>query len=231
MPINIAVVDKSSLYRKGISGALVRFGYTTLFGCDCGKDLDDHLDPNLLPGVILVSLDLPKMDAYNSTAWLKEKYPMIRILAMSMADHEVPIIRIMYQGANGFILKTDLIETFDFALRAIVKDGLFTSKLAPRKLVNAITAFQGAEVDEQAYSQLSEIEIKIVKLICAELSDKQIAEELYLTTSVINRTISDICKKLGVHDRLGILLYILKHDLLDFSDARPLHLVTGAGFI
>jgi len=224
-PINIVIVDDFPAYRKSLGSALSDLGYTILFDCKNGAGLVEDIDPKQLPDIVIMDLDLPQMDGYTSVGVLKSRHPTIRTLAISTLDLEVPIIRILYHGANGFILRTAVTNEFDRALKMIMNNGQYYSDLVPRKLVRSIADFKNKiDISKSSFFELSEDEIKISKFICAGLSNRQIAYQLNSAASSIDRAVKVISKKLQVSDRLGILLYYVKFDLVDFQNLTAINL-------
>jgi len=218
--INIVIVDDFRAYRQGLSAALSASGYRVLFECSNGLELREDLDPKQLPDIVIMDLDLPDAGGFMSTCWLKERYPTIRVLGVSMINLEIPIIRILYFGANGFLLKVATTDQFDEALKSIVRSDHYYSDLVPRKLIISIEKFKTmVNLNKQSFLHLSETEMKISKLVCGGLTNRQIAYELDSRANTIDQCIRGICRKLGVKDRLGLLLYVVKFDLLDFDGA------------
>jgi DNA-binding NarL/FixJ family response regulator len=76
-----------------------------LFEAENGQVLQTKINTKNLPELVLMDINMPTMDGYETTQWLKEKHPEIKVLALSMYDHENSIIKMLKAGAKGYILK------------------------------------------------------------------------------------------------------------------------------
>jgi DNA-binding NarL/FixJ family response regulator len=101
----IALVDDHVLLRNGLAGLVKSLGHEVLFEADNGRDLIDKLHPKLVPAIILLDINMPEMDGYDTAKWLKKNYPGIKVLALSMYDNEQAVINMLKCGAKGYILK------------------------------------------------------------------------------------------------------------------------------
>ncbi|MEJ0106716.1 MAG: response regulator transcription factor [Bacteroidota bacterium] len=80
-------------------------GYDVIFEADNGKDFLDKLRTKGLPDLVLMDINMPQMDGYDTSLWLKRNHPGVKVLALSMYDDENAIIRMLKNGAKGYILK------------------------------------------------------------------------------------------------------------------------------
>ncbi len=91
---NVVLVDDHVLLRNGLANLIESFGnYEVLFEADNGKDFIEKLEPKFLPEAVLMDINMPQMDGYETCLWLKENHPQIKVLALSMYDNENSIIR------------------------------------------------------------------------------------------------------------------------------------------
>src|SRR5580704_14779309 len=105
--IHIGLVDDHSLFRSGVAKLLMEFNDLQIdFEASNGKELQRILPEfSLSTEVILMDITMPGMDGYAATAWVKETYPQINIIALSMYEEESAIIRMIKAGAGGYIFK------------------------------------------------------------------------------------------------------------------------------
>ncbi|MFL5810635.1 MAG: response regulator transcription factor, partial [Flavisolibacter sp.] len=95
MKASIALADDHILLRNGLANLLKELDYEVLFQADNGSDFLEKLKTSPLPEVVLMDINMPKMDGYDTTQWLKKNYPSIKVLALSMYDDENAIIRML----------------------------------------------------------------------------------------------------------------------------------------
>src|SRR5580704_15641732 len=99
--IKIAIVDDHALFRKSLRILIDMFvRYKVSHDASNGKDLIAQLKPNDLPDIVLMDINMPLMDGYASTFWLRENYPAIKVLALSTMDSETAIIKMIKSGAK-----------------------------------------------------------------------------------------------------------------------------------
>ena len=104
--IQVAIADDHSLLRSALAKLINTFeGYTVIMEADNGKDLCEKIVKNVLPDIVLLDINMPEMDGFETTQWLHKKYPHIKILTLSMLSDERSIIKIFRLGAKGYLLK------------------------------------------------------------------------------------------------------------------------------
>ena len=105
--IKLVLVDDHVLLRNGLSGLVGSFPYCqVLFEANNGKDFMAKLDPANLPHIVLMDINMPVMDGYETAIWIKENHPSIKVLALSMYDNENAIIRMLGPESRDTFLKT-----------------------------------------------------------------------------------------------------------------------------
>src|SRR3954451_10837426 len=97
--IKVVLVDDHVLLRSALANLVTHLGYSVLFESSNGKDFINKLDKNNLPDIILMDINMPEMDGYETTLWLKNNYPWLKVLALSMYDDENAIITMIRNGA------------------------------------------------------------------------------------------------------------------------------------
>src|SRR6478609_3662740 len=99
---NLALVDDHVLLRNGLAGLVKNLGHNVVFEANNGNDFIEKLNSGSLPQIVLMDINMPEKDGYETTQWLKSTYPEIKVLALSMYDSESAIIRMLKSGAKGY---------------------------------------------------------------------------------------------------------------------------------
>jgi len=136
---HIVIVDDHAMFRKGLAVLLNSFaGYKVLFGASSGKDLINQLDANNLPDIILLDINMPEMDGYETAEWLQANYPAIKILALSTMDSESAVLKMVKKGAKGYLLKDIEPHELKHALDEVCLQDYFYNSLVTPELVRSI---------------------------------------------------------------------------------------------
>lgn len=212
---SVAIVDDHVLLRNGLANLIRGLEtYAVLFEANNGKDFIKQLQPRYLPDIVLLDINMPEMDGYETALWLKRNYPGIKILALSMYDNENAIIRMMKNGAKGYILKDiDPLE-FRHALDSLMRKGFYYSELITGKLIHAVNQLDEPEETFKSLISLNDREIEFLKLACTEMTYKEIAEKMYLSARTIDGYRDTLFEKLNVKSRVGLVLYAIKNSIV-----------------
>lgn len=213
---NVVLVDDHSLLRNGLASLIKSFGdYNILFEADNGQDFINKLKPKSLPQVVLMDINMPEMDGYEACLWLKNNHPEIKVLALSMYDNENSVIRMFKAGAKGYILKDCDPSELKTALNAVVSKGFYYSEMVTGKLIHTINTLDEEDSQVKNVIQLNEREINFLKLVCTELTYKEIAEKMFLSPRTIDGYRDDLFQKLNAKTRVGLVMYAIKNGIVN----------------
>lgn len=206
----IALVDDHSLLRNGLASLMASFaGYSVLFEADNGKDFIAQLEKYPAPDIVLLDVTMPEMNGYETAAWIKDNIPQTKVLVLSMMDNDTAIISMLKAGARGYVLKDSKPAVFKQALDDIRDRGFYMSDLVSNKMLNYVKGEE--QVNAGIISQLSEKEIRFLKLSCTEMTYKEIAAEMDLSPRTVEGYRDELFKKLDVQSRVGLVLFAIKH--------------------
>jgi DNA-binding NarL/FixJ family response regulator len=210
--INIAIVDDHTLFRQGLASLLTDSDkINVLFDAENGQDMIKKISQNPLPEVILMDITMPLMDGYESTKWIKQHHPQIKILALSMFEEDKPIIAMLKSGAGGYMLKqskaADLIE----AITGIAQQSFYINELVSGKLLRNIQNNQPLKTQQV---EVNTNELKFLELCCSDLTYKQIADIMNLSPHTIDNYREALFQKFDTKSRTGLVIAALKQDLI-----------------
>jgi|SRR6218665_31025 len=211
--IQVAIADDHSLLRNALAKLIGTFeGYTVIFEADNGKDLRSKITQNVVPDIVLLDINMPEMDGFETTQWLHKNYPHIRILALSMLSDEKTIIKMFRLGAKGYLLKNTDPAELKQALDSIIDKNVYLSEYVSGKLVMGL--HQEAEPTGKEIV-LQEKEREFLRWACSELSYKDIAEKMFLSPRTIDDYRQSLFNKLKVHSRVGLVMYAIKNGIVE----------------
>jgi two-component system invasion response regulator UvrY len=214
--VKVVLVDDHVLLRNGLANLINSFGgYKVLFEANNGKDFIERLQPNLVPDIVLLDINMPEMDGHETALWLKKKYPLIKILALSMYDNENAIIRMFKAGAKGYILKDCDPAELKTALDSIYVKGFYYSEMVTGRLIHSISQLDEDDELVKNLVLLNNRETEFLKLICSELTYKEIADKMFLSPRTIDGYRDALFEKLHAKTRVGLVMYAIKNGIVN----------------
>jgi two-component system, NarL family, invasion response regulator UvrY len=211
----IALTDDHTLLRNGLAALVQSLGHTVLFEADNGKDFISKLDKNNLPELVLLDINMPEMDGYETAQWIKNNHYDIKILALSMYDNENSIIRMLKCGAKGYILKDSEPAELKAAIEAVMNKGFYYSDLVSGKLIHAINKLDDDDNGLKSLIQLNDRETDFLKYACTEMTYKEIADKMFVSPRTIDGYRDALFEKLHVKTRVGLVMYAIKNGVVN----------------
>jgi two-component system invasion response regulator UvrY len=211
--IQVGIVDDHNLLRKALGKLISSFeNYSVLFEGDSGKELKTKIIQHVVPDIILLDVNMPDMDGYETVRWLNKNYPQVKVLALSMFSDETTIIRMLRLGAKGYILKNIEPEELKEALDSIMKKDFYLSEYISGKIISGLHKDLG-NPDEQI--ALSEKEKEFLRLVCSELTYKDIADKMFISHRTVDNYRNVLFEKLKVRSRVGLVMYAIKNGIAE----------------
>jgi two-component system, NarL family, invasion response regulator UvrY len=213
--LSVALVDDHVMLRKGLANLITDMaGYNVILQSDNGKDFINTIsNQNLTPDIILLDVSMPHMDGFETAQWISTNLPLAKILVLSMFDDEKSIIKMIRNGAKGYILKDSEPQELEIALNDIVHKGYHYSDLVNGKLIHAVNK-EAFENDSENKIKLTEREVEFLKLSCSEMTYKEIANVMYLSVRTVEGYRDNLFIKLSLKTRVGLVLYALKNNIV-----------------
>ena len=207
--VKVALVDDHVLLRSGLRGLIESFhNCCVLFEANNGKDFIAKLHKGSLPDIVLMDINMPEMDGYETTLWITENHPAVKVLALSMSDNENAIIRMLRAGVKGYVLKD--CEPFELrsAIHAVSTTGFYYTEEITGKLINLVSK-------KDLTDELTEREITFLKLVCSEFTYKEIADKMNKGVRTIDGYRDELFLKLNVRTRVGLVLYAIRNGIMN----------------
>lgn len=211
--IQVAIADDHVLLRNALAGLVNSFdGYSIMMEADNGKDLKAKIQQHQLPDIVLLDVNMPEMDGFETTQWLHKNYPFIKVLVLSMLSDEKSIIKMFRLGAKGYLLKNTDADELRRALDAISSKNVYLSEYVSDKLVSGL--HKGAEQDEKSVA-LSEKDRDFLRWACTELAYKDIAEKMSVSPRTVDDYRQSLFTRLNVHSRVGLVMYAIRNGIVE----------------
>jgi NarL family two-component system response regulator LiaR len=193
--IRVLAVDDHELLRDGIRLSLLKYEDIELVGeARSGEDALQKCG-QLLPDVVLMDMQLPRMDGITATQAIKEAYPEIQVLVLTSFVEKDLVQRAVQAGAVGYLTKgASKIEIAE-AIRAAYVGQTTLSPEAMQALI------QATKEPAKVGADLTRRQREVLKLMVVGLNNKEIGEKLYLSPSTVSYHVSEILSKLGAANR------------------------------
>jgi DNA-binding NarL/FixJ family response regulator len=210
----IAIIDDEFLFRRGLVNLLEEYKHIdVLFEAENGKDLLEKLRVRK-PEVIIMDIDMPVMNGMEATEVVRDRYPEIKIIILTSGSSPEMMYALMEKGANAFLTKNSEVKVVNKAINEVIEKGFYFDYEISKALANGICK-KGKEVLPVQSVQLTERELEITKLICKQLTNREIADRLCLSPRTIDTYRENIFEKTGSKNAVGLAFFAIKYKLVD----------------
>jgi DNA-binding NarL/FixJ family response regulator len=202
--IKIAIVDDNSFLIKTVQEKLSFFeDFSLKFTSVNGLDLLEKLEKNHNIDLILMDIEMPKMNGIEATCFVKQKYPQIKIIMLTVFDNDENIFNAIKAGADGYLLKeVNPKDLYQGIVETMNGGATMTPSIAMKtlKLFRNPSAFE--DVTNKEEYNLTSREIEVLEQLSKGLKYNSIAENLYLSAGTVRKHVENIYTKLQVHNKL-----------------------------
>lgn len=209
----IGIVDDHLLFARSLKGLINSFdNFEVTVEANNGKVLLNVLKrEHKLPDIVLMDVNMPILDGLETMLKLSELYPDLKVLALSMEDDEESILKMIKNGAKGYLLKDIHPQTLLEALNAVIEEGYYHTKRVSDMLVQSLNKSD----NNKNKVILQNRELEFLKLACTEMTYKEIADVMCLSPKTIDGYREQCFKKLNVKNRIGLVLYAMHNNLIE----------------
>ncbi|AFD06989.1 response regulator transcription factor [Solitalea canadensis] len=210
--IKIIIADDHEIFRDGLSLVLKKEKEFNLVDQAInGVDLINKIGIHG-PDVVITDIKMPMMDGIEATKVIVDKYPSVKIIALSMFDEDNLIAEMFDAGAKGYLLKNAHKNEIIEAIKTVFDDGNYFCEAASMKLVKMIAKSKQAQKQHQI--EFNDREIDIIKFICKQLTAQEIADKVFLSKRTVEGYRMRILEKMNVKNTAGVVVYALRNQLI-----------------
>lgn len=203
MKTRIAVIDDNNFLIKSVKDKLSFFEDIAIsLTANNGLECMDKLEENRMIDLILMDIEMPKQNGIETTALVKQKYPQIKIIVLTVFDDDENIFNAIQAGADGYLLKDTEPQTLYDAIIQTMEGGAVMTPSIALKTLNLLRSplSSQTEVEEEAI-KLTSREIEVLEQLSTGLPYTSIAENLIVSPATVRRHIENIYQKLQVHSK------------------------------
>jgi two-component system, NarL family, invasion response regulator UvrY len=211
-PYRLILADDHILLRDALANLINNFDeFTVIATAGNGEEVIKAIENNRNTDIVLMDLNMPKMDGYETAKWLAQHHPEIKIVILTMYDSEIALIRLLQAGVNGF-LKKDIHPTeLRDALLTVAAGEYYYSNHTTIKIASLFRKQSALEK-----SILNDSEIEFLKLASTDMTYKEIAQAMHMTPRHIDTYRDALFTKLDVKSRVGLAIYAIKNGIVTF---------------
>jgi len=211
--INILIADDHQLLIDGIKATLAGIEDLKIVAeVYNGYQVIEKLDSGLPVDVILMDINMPKLDGLNCTKMVHKKYPEVRIIALSQYDEKRFVKQMVKNGASGYLLKDSGKDVLVKAIRTVHGGESYFCERLSLRLINQELKMEDTK---SLFPKLTEREIEILRLIGKELSSQEIADKLFISFHTVESHRANLMSKAGVKNTAGLIRWATENDFLD----------------
>lgn len=215
--IRVVIVDDHALFRKGLDLILSEEPDIKIVG-----EAADGIEAvaraeELSPDVVLMDIRMPRSNGIEAARRIRDRLPDTRVIMLTVSDADEDLYESVKAGASGYLLKEVAIEELADAVRAVARGQSLISPSMASKLLTEFNALsqQVAERSRSMSPRLTDRELQVLKLVAKGLSNKEIAQELFIAENTAKNHVRNILEKLHLHSRMEAVVYAMREKLLD----------------
>lgn len=198
--VRMVIVDDHEVVREGLAAVLARqSGFEVVAQADSGAEALQAVD-RLRPDLVVLDLGLPDIAGIELCREFRARYPDMRVVILTGSDEEDNVLSAVIAGANGYLLKQSSIREVVKAIGVVAEGGSLLDPAATERVARRIRHL-GSSPEADPLAGLTPREHRVLNLVAAGKTNKQIAAEAQLSEKTVKRSVTAILSKLGLERR------------------------------
>lgn len=217
--IRIAVAEDQVLFRECLVSNIRSFQSVDVVAeAGNGRELIDRIGQlPTPPDIILMDLSMPEMNGLETTQYLREKMPDIRIIVLSVHGDEKSVARMVQQGVNGYLAKNAELEEVFKAIGSVHEKGFYFNDAMLKALQSGTLQKKHRMSQFNIVESLTRREKEVLDMICREFTTQEIAEKLFLSVRTVEGHRNNLLLKTGARNTAGLVIFALKNSIIDLD--------------
>lgn len=217
-PIRVVIADDHAIFREGLKSVLRNQPELSMVGeAGNGEELLAVVE-NLNPDIVITDIKMPKMDGIMACQLICEKYVATKVIAISMFNDDKNIMGMLEAGATGYLLKNAEHDEMYGAIKTVHEGHSYYSASTTQCLARMIGERKFGHYRKRTSVEFTKRELEVIRLICDQFMNKEIADELKVSIRTVESYRNSILEKIGAKNSVGIVLYAIKHKLMNIND-------------
>jgi two-component system NarL family response regulator len=218
--IRVVVVDDHALFRRGLELVLSEEPDIKVVGeAGDGVQAVTRVE-ELVPDIVLMDVRMPRASGIEAARAIRELLPDTKVIMLTVSEDEQDLYEAVKAGASGYLLKEVAIEELADAVRAVARGHSLVSPSMASKLLSEFNtlAKRAEERHRMLLPRLTERELEVLRLVANGLSNREIANELYIAENTVKNHVRNILEKLHLHSRMEAVVFAMRENLLDVTE-------------
>lgn len=219
--LRILIADDHGLLRRGVRTILQAHRRWKIVGeaANGREALEKAI--KLKPDVAVVDITMPELDGLEVTRQIRKSLPDTKVLVLTMHESEHMVRRAFDAGANGYILKSDILDFLPKAVRAITENKRFlTPRVCEILLEGFLNAGNKPEEEKPPGPRITPRELEIIRLLAEGKSNKELSTQLGITVRTVETHRSKIMLKLGLHSLAELIHYAISNKIISVKESE-----------
>jgi len=211
--VKILLADDHKIVRDGIKLMLEpQAGIDVVDEAQNGKEVLNKLKDHVVD-IVVMDINMPEMDGITATRKVKENYPDVKVLALTMSNDDLHIRQMIQAGASGYIMKSAGRKELREAIDSIMDGKHYFSDEATESIMMDLVKGKGKSTDPDPI-HITDRELEILELIVQEHTNQEIAEKLYISSRTVDAHRRNLLQKTGARNTAGLVKYAFQHNLI-----------------
>jgi len=205
-PVKVFIADDHQMFIDGIKALLQNVNTIEITGeATNGKQVLEQLE-RIKPDIILIDIGMPELNGIETTSIITQKYPSVKVIALTMYDDSIRISKMLKAGVKGYLIKNTSKNEILEAIQSVSEGGsYYPDKLIPQRYHRAKSINPFADITER--------EIEIIKLIVKSMTNKEIAEALSISELTVNTHRKNAMRKLDIKNTAALVKFAIENNL------------------
>ncbi len=211
----LVIVDDHEIFRKGLKLQLKRIDFIKVIGeASSGTEFLERLD-EWQPDIVFMDINMPGLDGINTTKKALEKYPKMKIIALTTFQEKEFFDNMIHVGAEGYLLKNTNLRELKIALQRIMNGDNYFSHELLMQMTKSLVQNKNEDKRKNDIPSFSAREIEVLNLICKGYSNEEIGNLLCISNRTVEHHKYRLIEKTGTSNTVNLVIYSFKNKLVE----------------